>query len=188
MKIKEYVEKIEHQTLDSKLSSIEWFEWLYWINRSWDIVSLKFRPWKILKQSKDWHWYPMVELRKDWKRCPRMIHRLVAKAFIPNPNSLPLVMHIDDDITNYSICNLMWWTRKDNQKDMSWKWRWNFNKYHPMRNAMKISKLDNKWVTVMEFASIRKASIHVWIDNKTMKKYIQNNHTVDWFNYILNPS
>lgn len=42
------------------------------------------------------------------------IHRLVAIHFIPNPNNLPLVDHIDGDITNNKVENLRWVTHQQN--------------------------------------------------------------------------
>ena len=41
-------------------------------------------------------------------------HRLVAEAFIPNPNKHPLVMHIDNDGLNNNVSNLKWGTYKMN--------------------------------------------------------------------------
>lgn len=42
------------------------------------------------------------------------VHRLVAKAFIPNPNNLPKVLHGDNDRSNNSVDNLRWGTQSDN--------------------------------------------------------------------------
>ena len=53
-------------------------------------------------------------------KCQRkqtyLMHRLVAKAWIPNPQNKPSVMHINDDHTNYLIKNLMWGTQGENMK------------------------------------------------------------------------
>lgn len=42
------------------------------------------------------------------------VHRLVAEAFIPNPNGLPEVNHIDEDKTNNRVGNLQWVSHIDN--------------------------------------------------------------------------
>lgn len=46
-----------------------------------------------------------------------LIHRLVAKAFIPNPNKRPIIRHLDDDPSNNYAYNLAWGTQKENFAD-----------------------------------------------------------------------
>jgi hypothetical protein len=58
--------------------------------------------------------YPVLSLRKDGKTHICTLHRLLAKAFIPNPNNLREVNHKDGDKTNCSIENLEWCTSREN--------------------------------------------------------------------------
>ena len=50
------------------------------------------------------------------KRKNESIHRLVAQTFIPNPDNLPVVMHLDNDPLNNHVSNLKWGTQSDNIK------------------------------------------------------------------------
>lgn len=46
-----------------------------------------------------------------------LVHRIVAEMFIPNPDNLPVVRHLDGDPTNNVVWNLAWGTVKDNWED-----------------------------------------------------------------------
>lgn len=53
------------------------------------------------------------------KRSGKLVHRLVAEAFIgPQPEGKPLVLHWDDDPDNNQVTNLRWGTSADNQRDV----------------------------------------------------------------------
>ena len=60
--------------------------------------------------------YLMVDLYKDNKRKNMLVHRLVAMAFVPNPNCLKVVNHKDSTRTNCHAENLEWCTMSYNHK------------------------------------------------------------------------
>ena len=69
---------------------------------------------KIIKPAKCTNGYLEYHLCKKGKRKVVLAHRLVAEHFIDNPNNLPQVNHIDEDITNNCVENLEWVTPKQN--------------------------------------------------------------------------
>lgn len=69
---------------------------------------------KILKGGKCTNGYLKVSLSKDSIVSQQIIHRLVAQAFIPNPENKSDVNHIDENKTNNRVDNLEWSTRKEN--------------------------------------------------------------------------
>ena len=54
---------------------------------------------------------------ENGKRHNKTVHRLVATEFIPNPDNLPIVNHMDEDKTNNCVSNLEWCTQSHN---MTW--------------------------------------------------------------------
>jgi hypothetical protein len=62
--------------------------------------------------------YQFVGLNCGGGRKYEMVHRLVAKAFIPNPDDLPEINHLDGDKLNNSVENLEWCDRSANQRHM----------------------------------------------------------------------
>lgn len=75
----------------------------------------RFKKGVILKTGVKGGGYLFVGLHKDGcKTIEPSVHRLVAEAFIPNPENLPEVNHKDENKTNNSVDNLEWCTRAYN--------------------------------------------------------------------------
>jgi hypothetical protein len=70
---------------------------------------------RTIKQQVSKNGYVRVELWEGGKGRKYLVHRLLAKAFIPNPEGKPQVNHIDGDKTNNSLSNLEWVTQRENQ-------------------------------------------------------------------------
>jgi NUMOD4 motif len=68
---------------------------------------------RILKQSLN-NGYLQVCLKRNGESRTFGVHQLVALVFIPNPNNLPCVLHIDNNQQNNCVLNLRWGTQLDN--------------------------------------------------------------------------
>lgn len=69
---------------------------------------------RILKGIKDRGGYLLVGLYKNNIVSKKLIHRLVAQAFIPNSENKPQVNHMDENKTNNRVSNIEWTTAKEN--------------------------------------------------------------------------
>ena len=85
----------------------------YQVSNFGRVKSLKGKE-KILKPSNDKDGYQVIGIYKNGKQKLFKIHRLVANAFIDNPNNLPQVNHIDENPSNNHVDNLEWCNCKYN--------------------------------------------------------------------------
>ena len=85
----------------------------YYITKDGDIFN-KYK--KKIKPVNNGKGYLIVGLSFEGKRIVKSVHRLLAEAFIKNPNNLSDVNHIDGDRRNNSLSNLEWISHGDNIK------------------------------------------------------------------------
>lgn len=104
-----------------KWKDIVGYENEYQINQFGEIRTLKDSPklkkYDVLKpQISKSNGYVYQMLYKNGKEKLLRVHRLVAMAFLPNPNNLPQVNHKDGNKQNNSVDNLEWCEQSDNMK------------------------------------------------------------------------
>ena len=102
---------------------------------------VRVRPYKILKTRAGREGYPVIGLHKNGKVKGYLVHRLVAQAFIPNPEGLPEVNHIDESRDNNCVANLEWVTRSGNALHSSHKNRGERQSYLTEKDVLEIVSL-----------------------------------------------
>lgn len=87
----------------------------YYVSRAGKVISKKvhIHELKVFETNKGYQ-YVKTSTSKGKSRA-EFIHRLVAKAFIPNPDNKPEVNHIDGNKHNNCVENLEWVTSKENK-------------------------------------------------------------------------
>lgn len=88
------------------------YEGLYEVSNTGLVRSLRYN--KIMSPNINRYGYKYINLCKDGIIKTKTIHRLVAQAFIPNPDNLPMVNHKDEDKGNNCVENLEWCDQKYN--------------------------------------------------------------------------
>lgn len=137
---------------------VKGYEGIYKISNLGRIKSLPrngtIKTERILRVFEDRYGYLYVSLNKNNSKKKEKVHRLVATAFISNPNSYEQVNHIDENKKNNHVENLEWCTAKYNQ---------NYSKY----KAYKKVKCLN---TNIIYKSILDASIKLNVDRSSISK------------------
>lgn len=92
------------------------YEGHYQVSNLGNVRSIKNNKIILLKPYKNTKRYGYLEvyLRLPGSKKTYKIHRLVAEAFIPNPDNLPQINHIDENKENNIVSNLEWCTAKYN--------------------------------------------------------------------------
>lgn len=133
-----------------------------------------------LRSVTPWNLYCVVKLNRGGSYKTVYVHRLVAKAFIPNPHGKQFVNHKDGNKLNNHADNLEWCTRQENE-------------IHAWKNGMKekirmtskanaaiarsyadsripVTQLSKSGMVVREWASIADAMRETGIDGSSISK------------------
>lgn len=93
---------------------IEGYGGLYSVDTSGRIYD---RMGKLMRPYDNGYGYLIIDLHtQDGRRKHERVHRLVAKAFLPNPDNLPEVNHKDENTHNNTLLNLEWCTSSYNKR------------------------------------------------------------------------
>lgn len=153
------------------------WEGKYWVSNLGEVRGRKGK----LKQWSRRNGYSVVSLEKGKKGKDRvsifmLVHRAVANTFIPNPNHLPQVNHIDEDPKNNRADNLEWCTAKYNMNygegARTRHLKINYNsprikaasRLNGLKRAKPVVQLTRSGKKVATYSSISGASKHTGID------------------------
>lgn len=125
--------------------------------------------------------YPIVVLctrssaigKEKPKYVRRYVHRLVAAAFVPNPDKKPEVNHIDSNPLNNKAQNLEWVTRAENMKHA-------FEIGNASKKRKKVVRDDG-----VKYASITAAARDIGYDVSNMSKACRNGWSVRGYHFAL---
>jgi hypothetical protein len=93
------------------------FEGLYWVDSTGNVLTKNWRNTgkeAVLRPATDKKGYLRVALVKNGKLHTLKVHRIVASAFIYNPENKPQVNHKNGNKKDNSVQNLEWCTQKEN--------------------------------------------------------------------------
>lgn len=136
--------------------------------------------------------YNRIRLCKNNTQKRFLVHRLVAKAFIPNPNNYTIINHIDSNRRNNNVNNLEWCTQSHNIKEAYRVGRKIYTEKN--REAFKLAhkacckrvwQLDNDKVKIKIFDSCYDAERELGLTRGCIYQALKNNNKSGGFYWQL---
>lgn len=116
-------------------------------------------------------YYPNVSLCMNGEQRCVNVHRLVAEAFVPNPDNKPEVDHIDRNKQNNNVTNLRWVTRKENVANS-----YRENSYQKNSGKLKevVAEMENGSIiisrsqrSIAKIFGVNQATVHHWLHGRS---------------------
>lgn len=155
------------------------------VKSKYDKLHKHFIKGRVIKHIINNNGYHTVSLAKNGIQKRYLVSRLVAQAFIPNPNNYPEVDHIDENKDNNCVGNLRWCTRQFNnthgiqsrdgrEKTSEFRMK-KIGMYDKNGNLLKIYK--GIRIAERETGINNRNIVHCCKDNLIEKGRMKNNHT-----------
>lgn len=112
--------------------------------------------------------YLQVAVQKHNQKKYLYIHRLVADAFLPNPQNLPYVNHMDEDKTNNHVENLEWCTPEYNANYGSCRQR------VALSHGRRVRQYTKDGLFIKEWNSYREAERALNIGRGEISRYVKS--------------
>lgn len=135
---------------------------------------------KIISQFIDNTGYKQVILYINGKRCYKRVHRLIALAFVPNPNFYPMVNHKNGNKLDNNLYNLEWCTNRYNTQEA-----YNCGLY-PTTRSVPVYVKDPITGMLYIFNSVRECSDTLPVNRKTVSRILKG-EKVNNYPYIIKP-
>ena len=142
------------------MKDIKGYEGLYAITPEGEVWSYKRK--KFLKPYTSGNGYLKVGLFKDNEEKQYYVHRLLAEAYLPNPENLPQVDHIDNDKTHNYVNNLQWITSRDNNRK---------SKNKPILQYTLDGKFVREWECANDIGRVARVNIIYCLKGRTKTAY-----------------
>lgn len=139
-------------------------------------TSVYYCPSKIIKSFSAGVGYQRVNLFKDRKGRQLSVHRLVAMAFIPNPDNLPQVNHKDEDKTNNRLDNLEWCTAKYNSNYGTHPYRLTVKGRKKPKKSKEVGQYTKSGELIGTYPSICEASRKAKVDRGSISNAINGRY------------
>ena len=137
--------------------------------KSWNGKVICIRSERLLTPQKVAGGYYQICITPNNKQIRKYLHRLIAEAWISNPDNKPFINHKDGNKSNNSISNLEWCTRSENVK-------------HAFATGLMCNKGEKSPVSKLKEEDVLSIRIRYYIGESTYRIFKSNDYPISYTN------